>query len=34
MNLKKGAKVLLHSVPNPELFGVAKLDKKKKLLKF
>ena len=29
INLKKGARVLLHSVPNPELFGVAKLDKKK-----
>ena len=33
MNLKKGAKVLLHSVPNPELFGVAKLDKKNKITK-
>ena len=33
MNLKKGAKVLLHSVPNPELFGVAKLDNKNKITK-
>jgi len=33
INLKKGARVLLHSVPNPELFGVAKLDKKKKITK-
>ena len=33
MNLKKGAKVLLHSVPNPELFGVAKLDNRKKITK-
>jgi len=33
ISLKKGAKVLLHSVPNPELFGVAKLDKRKKITK-
>ena len=28
--LKKGAKVLLHKVANPELFGVAKINNKKK----
>jgi len=27
--LKKGAKILLHKVPNPELFGVAKVKNKK-----
>ena len=38
-NLKKctdlisGAKVLLHKVPNPELFGVAKVNKNNKILK-
>ncbi len=32
--LKKGAKIILHSVQNPELFGVAKMDSKnKKILK-
>ena len=31
--LKSGAKVILHRVSNPELFGVAKLNKKKKILK-
>ncbi len=32
--LKKGAKIILHSVQNPELFGVAKLNNKnKKILK-
>ena len=30
--LKKGAKVLLHSVQKPELFGVAKLDSKNKII--
>ncbi len=30
--LKNGAKVLLHKVPNPELFGVAKLNNKKKII--
>ena len=28
--LKQGAKIVLHSVQNPELFGVAKINKKKK----
>jgi len=28
--LKKGAKIILHKVLNPELFGVAKLNSKKK----
>tara|TARA_B100001063_G_scaffold142541_1_gene133171 strand:+ start:591 stop:1463 length:873 start_codon:yes stop_codon:yes gene_type:complete len=33
-NLKKGAKIVLHSVQNPELFGVAKInDKNKKILR-
>ena len=33
-NLKQGAKIVLHSVKNPELFGVAKInDKNKKILK-
>jgi len=31
--LKSGAKVLLHRVSNPELFGVAKVNKKNKILK-
>ena len=31
--LKKGAKILLHKVVNPELFGVAKIDKKTKKIK-
>jgi glucose-1-phosphate thymidylyltransferase len=32
--LKKGAKIILHSVQNPELFGVAKINNKnKKILK-
>ena len=30
--LKKGAKVVLHKVPNPELFGIAKINKKNKIL--
>ena len=30
--LKNGAKVLLHKVLKPELYGVAKIDKKKKIL--
>ena len=33
-NLKNGAKVLLYRVNNPELFGVAKIDKKNKKIKF
>ena len=32
-NIKNGAKILLHKVRNPELFGVAKIDKKKKINK-
>jgi len=32
-NLKKGAKVLLYKVNNPELFGIAKLDDKNKKIK-
>jgi glucose-1-phosphate thymidylyltransferase len=31
--LKKGAKIILHKVLNPELFGVAKLNSKKKIIK-
>ena len=31
--LKHGAKIVLHSVKNPELFGVAKVSKNKKILK-
>ncbi len=31
--LKKGAKVFLHPVSKPELYGVAKIDKKNKILK-
>ena len=30
--IKKGAKILLHKVPKPELFGVAKLNKNKKII--
>jgi glucose-1-phosphate thymidylyltransferase len=30
--LKKGAKVVLHKVQNPELFGVAKINKKNKII--
>jgi glucose-1-phosphate thymidylyltransferase len=30
--IKSGAKVLLHSVQNPELFGVAKVNKNKKII--
>jgi glucose-1-phosphate thymidylyltransferase len=30
--LKKGAKVVLHKVPKPELFGVAKIDKHNKII--
>jgi glucose-1-phosphate thymidylyltransferase len=33
INLKSGAKVFLHKVPNPHLFGVAKVNKKNKILK-
>ncbi len=32
-NLKTGAKVLLHRVTNPQLFGVAKINKKNKIIK-
>jgi glucose-1-phosphate thymidylyltransferase len=32
-NLKDGAKVLLYKVNNPELFGVAKIDRKSKKIK-
>ena len=31
--LIKGAKIILHKVPNPELFGVAKVNSKNKILK-
>ena len=31
--LKKGANIILHKVLNPELFGVAKLNSKKKIIK-
>ena len=31
--LKNGAKIILHSVQNPELFGVAKINSNKKILK-
>ena len=31
--IKSGAKIILHSVQNPELFGVAKISKNKKILK-
>ena len=30
--IKKGAKIILHKVPKPELFGVAKIDKNGKIL--
>ncbi len=30
--LKKGARVVLHRVPKPDLFGVAKIDKKNKII--
>tara|TARA_B100001063_G_scaffold193200_1_gene184559 strand:- start:48 stop:917 length:870 start_codon:yes stop_codon:yes gene_type:complete len=30
--LKKGARVVLHKVPKPELFGVAKIDKKNRII--
>ena len=29
--IKEGAGILLHKVPNPELFGIAKMDKNKKI---
>jgi len=32
IKLKKGARVVLHKVQNPEAFGVAKVDKKNKIL--
>ena len=31
--LKNGAKILIHKVPNPQLFGVAKINSKNKVLK-
>ena len=31
--LKKGAKVVLHKVPKPELFGIAKINQRNKILK-
>ncbi len=31
--LKKGARVVLHKVPKPELFGIAKIDKRNKIIK-
>jgi len=33
VKIKDGAKVILHSVQTPELFGVAKIDKNKKIIK-
>ena len=33
MNFKKGAKVFLHAVKNPHLYGVASLNKKNKVTK-
>ena len=33
VKLKKGAKIILHKVNKPELYGVAKIDKKNKVLK-
>ena len=33
MNFKGGAKVFLHAVKNPQLYGVASLNKKKKVIK-
>ena len=33
INLKSGAKVFLHKVSNPQFFGVAKVNKKNKILK-
>ena len=33
VKLKKGAKIILHKVTKPELYGVAKIDKKNKVLK-
>ena len=32
-NLKKGAKILLHKVSKPEQYGVAKIDRNKKVIK-
>jgi glucose-1-phosphate thymidylyltransferase len=32
-SIKSGAKIILHNVQNPELFGVAKINKNKKILK-
>ena len=32
IKLKKGARVVLHKVPKPELFGVAKINKKKQII--
>ena len=34
VNLKRGAKVILHKVSQPQLFGVAKLNKNKNIIKF
>ena len=31
--LKKGARVVLHKVPKPELFGIAKINKRNKIIK-
>ena len=33
VNLKRGAKVILHKVSQPQLFGVAKLNKNKNIIK-
>ena len=33
VKLKKGAKIILHKVNKPELYGVAKIDKRKKVIK-
>ena len=32
VKLKKGAKIILHKVNKPELYGVAKIDKRKKVI--
>ena len=32
-SIKSGAKIILHNVQNPELFGVAKINKNKKIIK-
>ena len=33
MNFKRGAKVFLHAVKNPHLYGVASLNKNNKVIK-